>query len=291
MSQTNLTTLKKIIHFPVIKMLIGIATVAGSVALIEWAGRSLLDKTRFSDELKNLVLAIVESVVAAYVYFTLFKLYEQRPITELSRKSFFKHASRGFSSGFLLQTLFIFILHLAGGYHVTAINPVSFLLPAFTTALSAGFVAEILIRGIAFRLTEESLGTPISVLIFAVLFALFHLNAPGATIFSVIATALQAGLLLSSAYVLTRSLWFPIFLHFAWDFTEPGIYGAINPGNSVTESFISSVVGGPVSLSGGEMGPQNSMQSIIICLATSLLFLWIAKRKNNFIRPFWNRNA
>jgi len=148
-----------------------------------------------------------------------------------------------------------------------------------------------LIRGIAFRLTEESLGTPISVLIFAVLFALFHLNAPGATIFSVIATALQAGLLLSSAYVLTRSLWFPIFLHFAWDFTEPGIYGAINPGNSVTESFISSVVGGPVSLSGSEMGPQNSMQSIIICLATSLLFLWIAKRRNNFIRPFWNGNA
>ena len=59
MSETNLTTLKKIIHFPVIKMLIGIATVAGSVALIEWAGRSLLDKTRFSDELKNLVVAIV----------------------------------------------------------------------------------------------------------------------------------------------------------------------------------------------------------------------------------------
>ena len=291
MSETNLTTLNKIIHFPLVKMVIGFAAVAGSVALIEWAGRSLLDKTQFPDELKNLVVAVVESVVAVYVYLMLFKLYEQRPITELSRKLFFKHASRGFSMGFFLQTLFIFILYLAGGYDVIAINPVSFLLPAFTTALSAGFVAEILIRGIAFRLTEESLGTLISVLIFAVLFAIFHLDARGVTIFSVIATALQAGLLLSSAYVLTRSLWFPIFLHFAWDFTEPGIYGAINPGNSVTESFISSVVGGPVSLSGGEMGPQNSMQSIIICLGASLLFLWIANRRQNFIRPFWKRNA
>jgi membrane protease YdiL (CAAX protease family) len=289
MSQTNITVFKKIIQFPITKMIIGFLVIGGCVALVEWEGRSLLNQTQLSDDLKNFIVGLTEALLALLSYILLYKFYEKRKIKELNLTFVWKDALFGFLTGLILQSLFIFIIYLAGGYSIVRINPVSFLLPACSTALTAGFVGEILIRGIAFRLTEEKLGTAITLIIFAVLFAIFHLGAKGATLLSVPASAIQAGLLLSSAYVLTRRLWFPIFLHFAWDFAEPGIYGAINPGISVDKSLFTSKITGSWLLTGGEPGPQNSLQSVIFCLATSLIFLWLAKRKNNFIQPYWKK--
>jgi len=227
--------------------------------------------------------------MALLSYILLFRFYEKRTITELSLKGFWKNAVIGFLTGFILQSLLILIIYMTGGYSIIRVNPISFLLPAFTTALTAGFVAEIIIRGVIFRLTEENLGTVITLIIFTLLFAVLHSNSKGATFLSVLSTSIQAGFLLSAAFVFSRSLWLPIFLHFAWDFTEPGIYGAINPGNAIDKSLFTSEIIGPKLLTGGELGPQNSIQSAILCLMAGLLFLLLAERKNHFIKPYWRR--
>ena len=39
---------------------------------------------------------------------------------------------------------------------------------------------------------------------------------------------------------LAAVLWLPIFLHFAWDFAEPGVFGAINPGITIDQSLLTS---------------------------------------------------
>jgi uncharacterized protein len=278
---TNQTALQKISNFFITKIIIGIIVVGGSVALTEWSGRSLLNKTPLTDDVKNIIIAITESIIALMSYILLFRVYEKRQIKELSLSTFGKHALMGFLAGLILQSLFILIIYISGGYVVTHVNPASFLLPGFTTALIAGFVAEIIIRGIIFRFTEEKTGTVTALIILMLLFALMHLNAAGATVLSVLCTATQAGLLLSAAYVYTRSLWFTIFLHFAWDFAEPGIYGAINPGNTIEKSLFTSKISGPELLTGGQFGPQNSIQSLIFCLAAAILFLWLARRKKN----------
>ena len=189
----------------------------------------------------------------------------------------------GFLTGMILQSLFILIIYLAGGYHITGINPVKSMVPAFTTALTAGFVAEIILRGIIFRITEEKYGTVIALIISILIFAIIHGGSKGSTFLSVIATTMEAGFLLSASYVYSRNLWLPIFLHFAWDFVEPGIFGGINPGNTVGESLFTSNITGSVIISGGHAGPQNSLQAVFICLITGLIFLSIAKRENNII--------
>jgi hypothetical protein len=283
-------TLKKVLEFFLTKIIVGIVIIGGLVAFTEWSGRLLLEKTGISGELVNVLIAISDAAIALFAYILLFRYYENRIINELSFSSFGKNALRGFATGFVLQSLFISVIYLTGNYSITYINPASFLLPPFTTAITAGFVSEILIRGIAFRLIEEKSGTVIAIIIFTLLFAIFHLNVEGATPLSVVSTAIQAGLLLSAAYVFTRSLWFTIFLHFAWDFAEPGIYGAINPGNSIHQSLFSGIVSGPSLLTGGQLGPQNSIQALILCTASGILFLWLAWKKNNFIKPFWNKN-
>ncbi|MEP7372489.1 MAG: CPBP family intramembrane glutamic endopeptidase [Chitinophagaceae bacterium] len=283
------TAIPKALHFFLTKIIIGIAVVGGSVALTEWSGRLLLDKTQLTDNSKNVIIAISDAAIALLSYILLFRAYEKRQIKELSSLAFGKNAMIGFATGLVLQSLFILVIYMTDGYSVIKINPFSFLVPAFTTALTAGFVAEILIRSVFFRLLEEKSGTKIALLILTLLFGLLHLNVAGATALSVFTTAIQAGLLLSAAYVFTRSLWVTIFFHFAWDFAEPGIFGAANPGNTIEQSLFTSKITGPVYLTGGQSGPQNSIQALLFCSIAALLFLWLAKRNNTFIKPFWKK--
>ena len=283
------TTLEKIFYFFITKIIFGIAVIAALVALIEQVGRPLLDRTSLSGNAKNIIISLANSAIALTAYILLFRFYEKRKITELRISSFLTNAAAGFAAGFALQAIFILVIYFAGGYEVIKINPASFILPAFGYALTAGFVAEILIVGVFFRLTEQQLGTVPALFIIAVLFGIFHFNAPGATALSIMATAVEAGLLIASIYVYTRSLWAVIFFHFAWDLAEPGVFGGINPGMNVTETLLVSKITGPAILTGGPTGPQNSIQSLLICLSVSLLLLWLAKRKSNFIRPYWKK--
>jgi uncharacterized protein len=276
---------KRIFSFFLTKIFIGILVLAIPVWLIEWAGHTLLQKIKVSEDLQNGLISVAVSAASLISYVLLFRWYENRQVTELRSSLFIKNANTGFIAGLILQSLFVYIIYLAGHYRILVINPVSYLLPALVFALTAGFVSELIIRGIVFRILEQQFGTTITISFMTILFGIFHAGAKGSNLYSVVSTASAAGFLLSAVYVYSRNLWFPIFFHFAWDFAEPGIFGGINPGNRVGKSLFSSEISGPIFLSGGEAGPQNSLQAAIICLATGFLFLLLAKRKNNFILP------
>ncbi len=273
----------KILFFFITKIIIGIAAIAGAVILIESAFRPLLEKIKISDESINGIVGISEALVAVLIYIFLFSFYEKRKITELSPSNFGGNANLGFFSGFLLQSLFIFVIFIAGDYTIVRANSFSEMIPAFIMALTAGFVAEIIIIGIVFRLIEKQFGTGVSITIMIIIFIIAHSGVKDGNLISVLSTSINAGLLLPAAYVFSRSLWLPIFMHFAWDFTEPGIYGAINPSISITKSLFDSKISGQRLLTGGPLGPQNSIQALIICLALGFIFLRLAKKKNNII--------
>ncbi|MEO8764674.1 MAG: CPBP family intramembrane glutamic endopeptidase [Ginsengibacter sp.] len=281
------TAIQKITNFFLIKIIIGILTVGGSVVFVEFAGRQLLEKAQITGDLQNVTIGLAQAAIALLSYVLLFRYYEKRRIKELRLRALPANALLGCLMGLILQSLIILVLYVAGGYSIASVNPVSFLIPGFIAAITAGFVAEIMLRGILFRLTEEKLGTLVAVLFTAVFFAVIHAGVKGATVISVLSTSFQAGVLYSAVYVYTRSLWFPVFLHFAWDFAEPAIYGGINAGITLREALFTSRIEGPQLLTGGQFGPGNSIQSSIFCLVSGLVFLWLAKRKKKFIKPFW----
>ena len=285
----NYTGVQKVLYFFLTKIVIGIALVVSAVVLMEQVGRFLLDKTPLTENSKDIIVAVSDAAIALLLYVLLYKSFEKRQIKELSFSTFGRNAITGLFTGLAFQSFFVLVIYLAGDYHVINVNPVSFLVPAFNAAIAAGFVAEILIIGIFFRLTEEKLGTIITLLILTLLFALLHLNVTGATALSVVSTAVEAGFFISAAYIFSRSLWFVIFFHFGWDFAEPGIFGGINPGISIDKSLLTSKFTGSVYLTGGQSGPQNSIQALILCSLAGLLFLWLAKRKNNFLKPYWEK--
>jgi uncharacterized protein len=284
---TNQTFLKKLLHFFLTKMLFGIMFIIASVAIVEGLRSFCLDKTTLSGDFKEVIVAILEASLATATYFYFFLIYDKRKITELSRSEFIGFAIIGFLIGILLQSLFILIIYLTRGFEVIKINPASSLLNPFAFALTAGFVAEIIIIGVVFRLLEKQTGTGIALILFVILFAVLHINANAATPLSVAATALQAGFLLPAAFVFSRSLWLPIFLHFGWDFAEPGIFGGINSSTSLTHSWLTSKITGNILLTGGQTGPQNSLSSVIFCLLFGIVFLILAGRRNKLIKTSW----
>ncbi len=284
------TPLQRALHFFLIKMIIGIGVIVLLVAFIEWLRSSILDKTNLHDDAKAFIVAVAEAFIATSGYIFVFRLYDKRRIHELGAALFLNNALAGFLTGVVLQSLFILIICLTGTFLVVNVNPVSVLISPFAFALTAGFVAEIIMIGVVFRLLEQQIGTVLSLFTFIILFAVLHINVKGATVVSVGATAMQAGFLLPAAYVFSRNLWLPVFLHLGWDFSEPGIFGCINPSSLLTQGLLKTKIAGNPLLTGGDTGPQDSLSSLLLCLVAGIIFLWLAKRKNKLIKPYWQQD-
>jgi len=227
-------------------------------------------------------------LVACLSYSAFVRIVEKRPVTELAASGAVAELASGTLLGAMLFTATIGILWSLGYYQVSGMNNWMTAAPVFAGAVISGVVEEILFRGILFRIAEQVLGTWLALLISALLFGLLHLFNPNATWVAAIAIALEAGILLAAAYVLTRRLWLAIGVHFAWNFTQGGIFGVAVSGNQAA-GLLQATLTGPELLSGGEFGAEASIFAVAVCLAAGAYLLWRAHNKSNFVRPFWGR--
>ena len=232
------------------------------------------------------VIPLVIAVHFAYVGFV--RLVERRRAQELSGKGAVRETGAGIAVGAGLLATSVVIIAVLGHYQVTGSNPVSVVLPAFAMSVAAGYVEEVVFRGVLFRIVEESLGTWIALLLTSALFGFAHMANPNATLFSSLAIALEAGVLLGAAYVLTRRLWLAVGIHFAWNFTQGGIFGVRVSGFTM-DGLLESTLSGPTLLSGGEFGVEASIFALVLGVGTGAWFLVKAGRKGHFIAPFWRR--
>jgi hypothetical protein len=201
------------------------------------------------------------------------------------------HALRDLLLGTLLgAALFsVVILELAAGgyYKIVALHVTPDLIVAALILFSGAAFEELLFRGVIFRLTEEWTGTWIALAVSAVIFGLVHVGNPGATWVSTIAIALEAGILLAAAFVVTRNLWFPIGLHFAWNFFEGPIYGTQVSGHVFGASALIAHVNGPPLLTGGSFGPEAGLFAILPCLGVAAALLFVAVRRAQVAPANW----
>ena len=283
----NKLKLSRFFHFPVTKIIIGMVAVVVATSIVQFGTQAILRNTALSEDFQNLVVAVLASAAALVTYIYLFKFYEKRKIEELSTLHFWHNAFTGFFTGFLILSVVILVMYFGKAYTVLSINPVSFLIPALAIGITSAVFEEILFRGILFRITEEKLGSVWALIISSSFFGFAHLANENSTVFSAIAITIEAGLLLGAAYIYSKNLWLPVLIHFAWNFSEGGIYGAIISGNGLKKSLISCKISGPDLLTGGDFGPENSLQALILGLAAGILFLWMANKQHKIVKPYW----
>lgn len=273
----------RILNYPLTRIIVGISVIVAIVAIGQIGIRKLFDLFPLDRDIEKLVEGIIIAVLAIYSYILVCKFYEKRVITEISRKQILKNLAIGMALGSVLQSLTILVIYLNGSYSVLSINPITFIIPPLTIAFTSAIFEEILLRGIIFRIMEERLGSYLALGISAIIFGGMHLLNPNSSVIVGIGLAIQAGLLLGAAYIFARNLWFPIAIHFAWNFTQAAIFGANVSGNAISKTLISSNIQGAKYITGGEFGPEGSIQATLFCLTATIILIVLSKKRGNLI--------
>ncbi|MCJ8154536.1 CPBP family intramembrane metalloprotease [Chryseobacterium sp. SSA4.19] len=276
------TTKQKILNLTITKIVLALLIFMAVVVIGQQIASKLLALTPLDRDYRNLLKGILISTAAVSTYIFLFKKYEKRSINEFSGKGLVKNLIMGSAIGFALQSLVILVIYINGYYQITAVNPVSFILIPLALMFTVAIIEEILVRGIIFRLLEEKLGSYLALAISSLIFGGLHLANPNSNFLSTLCIT-TAGFLLGSAFIYRRNLWFPIALHFAWNFTQSGIYGAITSGNEKTTGWLTTEIKGPDIITGGAFGPEGSIQATVICLMATVFLLILSHRNNQII--------
>jgi len=277
---------QKVLNFSLVKILVGIIVCAGIVAFAQIGLSKWLAMTSIGKDEKMLLIGFIVALLSIGTYTLLFGFYEKRSITELSTKGLGKNLSIGILLGVLLQSLTILVIYLNKGFTVISVNSILFILPSLAMAFTSAIFEEIIFRGILFRITEEKLGSYWALLISALIFGAMHLANPHSSISAALGLAIQAGLLLGAAYIFTRNLWFPIAIHFAWNFTQSGIFGASTSGSTMGKSLLTTKIEGAEWFTGGYFGPEGSIQATLFCLVATIVLVLLSHKQHKIIKPF-----
>lgn len=233
--------------------------------------------------------AAVLAVLCLATYLTASRWIERRAPTELAIHRVLPELATGMLVGLGLFCLVMGILWAAGAYHPEGWSAHALLARGFLFALLAGIVEEILFRGLLFRVFSKILGTWGALLLTSALFGLAHAANPGATVSSSLAIALEAGILLGTAYAATSRLWLPIGLHVGWNFTEGSLFGMTLSGNTMAAGLVRGSLSGPRILTGGEFGPEASIVAVIVCMAAALYFVRRIAKLHLAEPPVWSK--
>ncbi|GHO99621.1 CAAX amino protease [Reticulibacter mediterranei] len=288
-----MTFFRRLFSFSLIQLIIELLFLAIIAGLISFFASALQIPSSIVPTIEESMLLVGVAVTFLLARFWI----ERRPFADLglSTHRLGRYLLIGFVVGAILQGTVIGNLAQVGWYHVTSIAPVSVavvvILQGLGIHLMVALVEEGIFRGIIFRLLERTLGTWVALLLSAILFGMMHLTNPGATVFGALAIALEGGIMLGAAYVLTRNLWLAVGIHWAWNFFEGPFFGTSVSGIGAGKTFITSTVSGPAILTGGTFGPEAGVLALITCLVAGAILLTLAVRRKQVLMPSWLKRA
>lgn len=280
-------TWRRIVDFPLVALIIAVVLFLVANAAALFVIKNLLPP--MDRNLGSLVKATINIGFALALYkFAIVRLGEHQH-DDLPLAGAPKGFTVGFLIGFGIFAAVVGIAALLDVYNVAGPGNTRDLVVAFIgLGLVPAFMEELLFRGIMFRWIEELGGSWTALLLTSLLFGLSHIVNPNATWFSSAAIAIEAGLLLGAAYMLTRNLWLPIGLHAGWNFTQGEVFDV--PVSGIDQhGLVTATLSGPTLLSGGAFGLEASVIGLGATTAVGLWFLVRAIREGELVQPWWVR--
>jgi membrane protease YdiL (CAAX protease family) len=225
--------------------------VLGLLLLLLMALNSDVMTSYAGEPIKSVQHIIALAIAGFAVYLGYAHFIERRFASELGLPGMGRELGIGLLIGAGLYTACELALMALGIYRITGFNPPSYLIPAIAMALSSSVFEELLFRGVLFRSVETWFGSWAALVVSSLVFGLTHLINPQATLEGALFIAVEAGILLAAAFMLTRRLWLSIGFHMAWNYTQSAIFSSIVSGNDAAPGWIRSTVKGPDLLTGG----------------------------------------
>lgn len=245
----------------------------------------------------NLVFVLFLNISFVLAGWITLKWIDRRPPALLGLNFWFsglKEVFAGFGIGLANFGLVFLILLAFGwisvGWNGVAAADLNTLLFYLATYLVFAGIEEIINRGYLFQALCEGIGTLAAALIISLIFSLVHILNPAFSIMGGIFLFIHA-LLYTVAYLKTRSLWTPIGLHLAWNFSQGPIAGMKVSGTAVAKSIFLTEAGGPEMLTGGSFGVEGGLVAIIISAVILLVVFKSAllkpSKKYIMIKKHW----
>jgi membrane protease YdiL (CAAX protease family) len=278
---------RRIVDFPLVTLLIALAIVIVCFTVGLLIGQYLLpDIPGISKQLKFDLVSIPLVIIA---YELVIRRLGEHPHDDYRDPKALRHLGIGLAAGFLVFSMAVAAAALLGVYRIVGVGDASDLLPALIgPALFAAVSEELVFRGILFRWIEEFGGSWMALLLTSAFFGAAHLANPNASPVAAIGIAVEAGVMLGAAYMLTRSLWLPMGIHAAWNFTQGEIFDIPVSGTKV-HGFLVAKLSGPPLLTGNGFGLEASLIAMVIATLFGVWLLWLAIRKGELVQPRWVR--
>ena len=178
-----------------------------------------------------------------------------------------------YGAGFLL-------LLLAGGISVTSVNSCfSSLLQTWIFFFFVALFEETACRGFLLgRMMDAGVNKFVALFLSSAVFSSLHLFNPN---FAAVPffNLLLAGVLLGSAYIYTRNLWFAIMLHWFWNWLQGPVLGFEVSGNRIGESLLTLQTPDMPLLNGGPFGFEGSLVCTALMVACTFLVIRYYERQ------------
>ncbi len=219
-------------------------------------------------EVRLLLQSLVLAPITALAAWVLLRLADRRSFRNLGLwfyDGWGRELGLGLTGGAAMISVVVGTMAAFGGteWHLRGVEPMVLLrglLWAAALLIPAAAFEELLFRGYPFQRLVESWGALIPVVAISGLFGLGHAGNPNATAFT-IANTILAGIWLAQAYLKTRALWYPIGLHFSWNFIMGFVYSLPVSGIVLQNQLLAAKDHGPQWLTGGDYGPEGSILS------------------------------
>lgn len=244
-----------------------------------------------SEPVKAAAHIIAMAIAGFAVYICYAHFIERRAVSELSLTGMGRQFGIGLLVGAGLYAACEGVLIALGIYRIDGLNPWSYMLPAIAMAVSSSVFEELLFRGVLFLSVEKWFGSWVALVVSSLVFGLTHLMNAQGTLEGALYIAVEAGILLAAAFMLTRRLWLSIGFHMAWNYTQQAIFASIVSGNDAAPGLIRSTIKGPDYLTGGSFGVESSVLALVLCTSTGIAMLIMAKRRGQIVPPIWKRTS
>ena len=183
---------------------------------------------------------------------------------------------RQFISGLLLAAAMLGVLmlgcmllgHLSIEWTGSQVPGIS-ILETFLILLLAALNEELVFRSFPLQVLIDGVGKWPAMVIMSALFGALHIKNPNSSPLGIINTIL-AGILLSLAYVRTRSLWLPYAIHVGWNLGLGFVLGFALSGLGIASLWTTGVSGSDTIL-GGSYGPEGGLLGTFIFAGSAVI--------------------
>jgi uncharacterized protein len=225
------------------------------------------------------ILLLVAAVIAGYLCNRWLEGLPFRAFGLSLHRKWFQHLAVGTLFGIVSLAFAVAIATLGGGlsFNFAPRDVLSIVLQTLLSSAALFVVAalaeESIFRGYPLQTLTRAQLAWLGVLLTSLPFAAAHLNNPNAVRLASLNTAI-AGVWLAAAYLRSRSLWFPLGVHWAWNWALGSLFGLPVSGITFTQNTLLRATDvGPAWLTGGRYGIEGGV-ACTIALTLSTLVIW-----------------